>query len=73
VNEANLRQAFADFRRHSDASSSNVTISDLTKMFGGEAVAQQIMDQVDADGDRSMSFEEFRSAVLRSSKNDKKK
>jgi hypothetical protein len=48
VTEASLYQAVNHFRRDYGASSSNVMILDLTKIFGEEAVAQQIMDQVDS-------------------------
>ena len=60
-NENNLRLAFETWKQ---MDVSTATISDLTQIFGGEAVAKQAMEEVDDDSDSNMSFLEFRNAIL---------
>lgn len=47
------------FDRLKKANSNTMSISDLTEIFGGEAMAKEIMQEVDTDGDNTISFDEF--------------
>jgi len=57
MREDKIRMAFDHFKK-SDAS--DLLISDLVDLFGGEAHAREIMRDVDTDGDGRISYEEFR-------------
>jgi len=65
--ETKLQLAFDQFRK---AQAGNMSISDLNDIFSGEDIAQQIMRDVDTDGDGHISFDEFKSAVSSSPSTD---
>jgi 4-hydroxy-2-oxoheptanedioate aldolase len=62
-NQDNLRRAFEELKAL-QSSSKDVSMSDLTNLFTGEAIAKDIMEQVDTDGFGSMSFEDFQKAIF---------
>mmetsp|Transcript_36250 Transcript_36250/g.53154 ORF Transcript_36250/g.53154 Transcript_36250/m.53154 type:complete len:560 (-) Transcript_36250:497-2176(-) len=57
LKEDRIRDAFNHFKK---STKDVLEISDLVKMFGGEAQAREIMGEVDTDGDGNISYEEFR-------------
>jgi 2-keto-3-deoxy-L-rhamnonate aldolase RhmA/Ca2+-binding EF-hand superfamily protein len=63
-NQDNLRRAFEELKAL-QSSSKDVSMSDLTNLFTGEAIAKNIIEQeFDTDGDGCMTFEDFQKAIL---------
>lgn len=61
LREDKIRNAFDHLKK---ASTSNISISDLNEAFQGEEVAEEILGDVDSDGDGQISYTEFRNVLL---------
>ena len=68
IQEENIQYAFACFDSDSTGS---ITLSNLIEIFGSEEHAREVLNDVDLDGDKKISYSEFRLMMIAKEKQTK--
>lgn len=65
VREDKIRMAFEHFKHSDDDDTESLQLSDLVRVLGAEAQAQEIVCAIDTNGDGHISYEEFLSMMAK--------